>query len=515
MATLNDYENNNGRERSNAYLPSSIRAFVGASDRVMTQDFQAFLPMYQGVEQLAVFNNRLAAEFACGFTKLNLETLRSGAAPRLLNILVSKTCGKVWYQGKGEEKKFNEKLDRNYFTDVLGKTFTETAQTGRSIMVLYNKTDEDLEISTYNLFRHRIRKDKLNNVLEAWIYLVKLNSDMSDYENVVCEHRFYKKTKDKATDKEVIKPYQEFLVYAIDYRNSTRKEAKTTVLEQVPEAIQNNYPNIKFNSAVELNLPSIGVYNIRQSSTNKKFLDSDVPEAMFVDALDTIVELETGITGKEVDKNIGRGQVLVPEFEQMPDSYMDLDLGGRMMRTVSTGATKDPMFKKYPSRSTEDSKPQNVQFDIRSADWISQIDNAEARLCACVGVSVLDYDPRLLQTGQRTDDEINAMTDITAQTVKDLRNRNEKEINHLLADVATYFKLNPVTIRWSLEAILNPSKNIALINQKLDSGLISKKAAVRQANPDLSEDEFEEMYKEIEAETKANPVTTPQAYENF
>ena len=161
----------------------------------------------------------------------------------------------------------------------------------------------------------------------------------------------------------------------------------------------------------------------------------------------------------------------------------------------------------YPSRSMEDSKPINTQFDLRSDQWIQQISDDTARLCANIGMTVLDYDPRLLQAGQRTDDEINSMTDITANTVKGFREINEAKINALLTDVATFFKLNvKVSIRWSMASILNPSKNTDIIIRQLDAGLISRKEAIRRANPDLNEKEIDDLYKEVVDERGAMAI---------
>ena len=168
----------------------------------------------------------------------------------------------------------------------------------------------------------------------------------------------------------------------------------------------------------------------------------------------------------------------------------------------------------YPSRSMEDSKPINTQFDLRSDQWIQQISDDTARLCANIGMTVLDYDPRLLQAGQRTDDEINAMTDITANTVKGFREIIEAKINALLTDVATFFKLNvKVSIRWSMASILNPSKNTDLIIRQLQAGLISRKEAIRRANPDLNEKEVDDLYKEVVAEQGA--MAAENAFNNF
>jgi hypothetical protein len=224
--------------------------------------------------------------------------------------------------------------------------------------------------------------------------------------------------------------------------------------------------------------------------------------------------LDSSITGKEVDKEIGRGRILYPDFEQGSMGVMDPSMmGSRVMRSLSM-QNQSPIMTPYPSRSMEDSKPINTQFDLRSDQWIQQISDDTARLCANIGMTVLDYDPRLLQVGQRTDDEINSMTDITANTVKGFREINEAKINALLTDAATYFKLNvKVSIRWSMASILNPSKNTDLIIRQLQAGLISRKEAIRRANPDLTAKEVDDLYKAVEAEQGA--MATENAFNNF
>ncbi len=496
--TILDYD------KTNKYLPETLRQFVGTADRVVHQDFAQFMPFFSGVELSAVFNNMVAAEFAGGFTNLNYQYLRSGTAPQLLKTFVSKSVGQVWYQAEDEnEVVFNDYLERNYFSDNLKKATKEAAMTGRSIMVVYPK-DAKVEIATYNLFRHRVVFDSKKNIKEAWIYINRIDNKDS-YSNVICEHRYYGKDGT---------PYQRFMVYQFDCRAVGKAIPKEVDDDYIPKNILKAYPDITFNKSMKLEYPNIGVYDIKQTLTNSKFIDVDIPEALFVDALDTGVCLDSSITGKEVDKEIGRGRILYPDFEQSSIGVMDTSImGSRVMRSLNF-QNQSPIMTPYPSRSMEESKPLNVQFDLRSEQWIQQISDDTARLCANIGMTVLDYDPRLLQAGQRTDDEINAMTDITANTVKGFREINEAKINALLTDVAAYFKLNvKVSIRWSMSSILNPSKNTDLIIRQLNAGLISRKEAIRRVNPDLTAKEVDDLYRAVEAEQGA--MATENAFNSF
>ena len=512
--TILDYD------KLNKFLPDSLRNFVGAVNRVYQQDYRQFFCMYQGIEQLAVFNNEVAAEFASGFVnRLNYKYLRSGVAPRLLDILVSKAVGRLYYQSEIDEAVLNQVFNKDYFSDSVYKASTEACQTGRSVMVLYGDKEnkENLNIVSYNLFRHKITYDKKDNVDEAWLYLVKIDSNKVGYENIICEHRFYKQVKDKTTGLKVKKPYQEFLVYGITYTNASKEDAEAAQLDKdnIPDEILEAYPDINFGVAQELDMETIGVYDLVYSKTNKKFTDSKIPEAMFVDAVDNALVLDTTLTDKEVEKEIGRGQILIPEFGLGSEinSYQTQAAAGTRMMRVATNY-KNPIIMPYPSRTMEDSKPTSVQFDLRSSEWIAQLDSDTARLCASVGISVLDYDPRLLQTGQRTDDEINAMTDITANTVQKFRNINTRKLNQLLEAVVELLGLEkPVAIRWSMASILNPTKNTDLIIKQLQNGLISRKEAIKRINPDLTENEVEQIYSQVQNEIQAQDINA--SFSNF
>lgn len=502
--TLLDYS------KQNPYLPEALRAFVGATDRMSKQDYTQFITMFNGVEQQAIFNNKTAAEFASGFTDLNYRYLRSGAAPRLKKIVVDKTVGRVYYQSEVDEKVLQEKFDKDYFSDVLYKAFDETAQTGRSLCVVYGDKEhpELVNITSYNLFRHRVIYDNKKNIKEAWLYIVDLKGTKVGFEYVICEHRYYNT---------IGEPMQVFELYGVTYENSNKKDARTRVLadNEIDQNIIDTY-QIDFNKPKKLDMSTIGVYDIVYTKTNSKFIDVDIPEAMFVDAVDNAMALDTSITDKEVEKEVGRGQLLIPEFGMGSDigQYQtQASAGSRMLRTV-TRTYRNPVIMPYPTRSMEDSKPTSVQFDIRSDQWNAQIDNDTARLCASVGVGIIDYDPRLLQTGQRTDDEINAMTDITIQTVTTFRNINERKVNALLGCVCELLDIpQPVAIRWSMAAILNPTKNTELVSKQLERGLISRKEALKRLNPDYTDNEIEQLLNEINNEIENTTITT--AFSNF
>lgn len=496
-------------DKMNKFLPESLRNFVGATNRISRQNFQEFISMYTGIELLAILNNIYAAEYASGYSQFNLMYMRSGVPSKLLEILVSKIVGNVKYQVNGDEKIFNDKFDSFYFSLMLHKAFEQSAATGRGVMAVYGDFDNtEAHLECYNLFRSKLVFGKKNEVKESSFYINRIDGAVVGYEYIVEEHRFYKEKRLDDGTKEYI-PMQEFIVNQSIYKKENKEDAETRRLELVPDDIQRKYPDIKFNQPRELKgFNSIGVFYIDFTPVNKKFPELRIPEAMFVDAVDNALMLETSITDREVEKEIGRGQILMPELGGAGfDGYQtQANVGTSVLRTVQTHY-KNPVFQKYPSMRPEDCKPQNVQFDIRADQWETSIKGDIERLCSSVGIGVIDYMPSLLGGTQRTDDEINALTDMTANTVMKLRTLNTYQINKCLECVGVLLQVpTPISIRWSMASIMNPTKNADLVIKQLQSGLISRKEAIKRANPDLSEAELEELYNAIQNEVAAQDI---------
>ena len=515
MSNLNiDYS------KDNEFLPQNIRAFLSQDNRVVVQTFDAYFTLFDSANKYVLLNNWVAAKFASGFTRMNYMTLRSGVAPRLLKIKCDKTVGKLFYQApEDSEKKVDEILPKDYLSKMIYEAFDKAYRTGRCLIGLYKSAeDEKPYLRCYDAFRHEIDFDKEGNIAEARMFLIVMEDIATNFAKYfIIEKRYYKDGK----------PYQKMVLRYQRYNSEKANRIEADVLEvetkDIPKWLKDKFKDIKFNSEQELeSYIDLGVYHIDSSAVNSKFPDSKIPEAMFVDAVDTLVMTDQSLTDKEVEKHLARAQVLVPEFgkEYMPNVYGALPQNqSAVAPAISFGQNvKNPLIAKYPTKSMEESKPQNVQFDFRPEQWAYSINEDICRLCAIVGIGVIDYDSRLLGgSSQRTDDEINAMTDITRQTVEASRNLNEPEINKLLACLSALYELpSPVKIRWSMATIINPSKNALRITQLYNAQLISKKQALKELYPDLMENEIDDLYKEIEQETSYNPEKEIlKDYDNF
>ena len=513
MATNIDYE------KENQYLPQNIRQFIANADKIHVQSYDMFFSLFSDYVKYPLYNNWMAAKFSSGWTVLNHSSLQSGIAPRLLNIKVSKICGKVYYQApKESEEDVAAKLPKEYLSRKLYEAFDKSARTGRALMTLYNdQNKEEAYIEVFDAFRHDLVFNNKKEIVEAKMFIAKLDGINTSNDNYyIVEKRFYKNDL----------PYQTIKVQYQTYTNVSRDKVERSIeLEDkdIPSWLQEKYQDIRFNKEVQLEgFSDLGVYHIDETATNSKFPDSDIPQAMFVDALDELVSIENSLTAKEVEKTLGRGQVLLPTFGKEYIPPMTTSIGSSARNLVAPAmlgnqAFKNPIISQYPSKSMEDCKPTPVQFDFRPDQWEITLNADIERLCALVGLSILDYNPKLIGSNNRTDDEINCMTDITALTVQTARNLNELEINKMLACVSSIYGLpKPVSIRWSMASILNPTKNSYLVSQQLAAGLLSRKEAIKRLNPDLSDSEIDDLYNEIMKEIQAtNKDVVIDEFNNF
>ena len=494
---LNDYS-------PNRYLPETLRVWLNQPNKVYSLVEINYLRIFSGYDLMAVLNNKFASNLASGYTEANRSNLMSGIAPRLLQILVNKVVNKVDYIGYKNCEEIEKVVSKDYLTLKLKKSFNNAIRTGRDLLVLYVPKDgsKGIKIQNVDCFRHIVTFDdeKINDVL---ILLNQQEMRANCYYNIF-EHRFYKDGK----------PYMEYVLNRMEWNNDKLDETEKVIIskeetEKLVKTIKNNsefsfLKEYKFYNPVELPFDDLGCYHVDNTFDNAKFPNTTIPESRFVNIQDKVMEIENSLTYKEVDKNIGRGRAVIPSAFNFTQGLTKA--GGNSTNLANRGAFNNPLdstyFIQYNTNAMDKAiAPQGIQFDIRSDAWRTALNGEIGDLCAAFGISILDYDPRLLQTGQRTDDEINAMTDITASTVEELRSMNEYQINLMLNSIAKFLDYKtPLEIKWSVAAIINPMKNQELISKQLTDGTISRKEAIKRSNPDFTSDEVEEQLKIIQEE---------------
>lgn len=490
-------------EKLNQNLPETLRLLVGQRNRVTKSVEYNYLRLQSPQEQLAVLNNYNAYEIATGFSQaVHYTNLMTGTAPRLKNILRNKICSRVMVEGDDSTLALiKAKYSEARLTKDLKKAYDNAISTGRGVMVLDYIKDK-IKIRHFNLFRSRFTYDSAGDITQADLFVQIKDTSAFDYLTVI-ERRYYNSDN---------KPCQKYVVCKVSWDKDNDLSSRIHELEskEISDAIKKLFEGITFNREVELvGYNDLGVYLIDNDISNDKYPYTTIPQSHFVDVQDILVEREQSETFKVVDKHLGRGRVIKPSI--MKTGFNAGAIGGNLSNMTFNPNMYAPqgddqtIFTQYESMTMDDCRPQSIQFDLRAEQWRTDINGLIGDICAVFGLTVLDFDPRLLVAGQRTDDEINAMNDITRATVNDMRDINEETINNFINQVASLVGANtPVFIRWSMQSIMNPLRNSQLVQTQLANGTISQRTAIKRENPDYTDKEIEEEIERINNERQTN-----------
>lgn len=499
-------------EKLNQNLPETLRLLVGQRNRVTKSVEYNYLRLQPPQEQLAVLNNYNAYEIATGFSQaVHYTNLMTGTAPRLKNILRNKICSRVMVEGDDSTLAlFKAKYSEARLTKDLKKAYDNAISTGRGVMVLDYIKDK-IKIRHFNLFRSRFTYDYAGEITQADLFVQIKDTSAFDYLTVI-ERRYYNRDN---------KPCQKYVVCKVAWDKDNDLSSRIHELEskEISDAVKKLFEGITFNREVELvGYNDLGVYLIDNDISNDKYPYTTIPQSHFVDVQDILVEREQSETFKVVDKHLGRGRVIKPSI--MKTGFNAGPIGGNLSNMTFNPNMYAPqgddqtIFTQYESMTMDDCRPQSIQFDLRAEQWRTDINGLIGDICAVFGLTVLDFDPRLLVAGQRTDDEINAMNDITRATVNDMRDINEETINNFINQVASLVgATTPIFIRWSMQSIMNPLRNSQLIQTQLSNGTISQRTAIKRENPDYTDKEIEEEIERINNERKTNDYN--QAFNEF
>lgn len=499
-------------EKLNQNLPETLRLLVGQRNRVTKSVEYNYLRLQAPQEQLAVLNNYNAYEIATGFSQaVHYTNLMTGTAPRLKNILRNKICSRVMVEGDDSTLAlFKAKYSESRLTKDLKKAYDNAISTGRGVMVLDYIKDK-IKIRHFNLFRSRFEYDYAGEITQADLFVQIKDTSAFDYLTVI-ERRYYNRDN---------KPCQKYVVCKVSWDKDNDLSSRIHELEskEISDAVKKLFEGITFNREVELvGYNDLGVYLIDNDISNDKYPYTTIPQSHFVDVQDILVEREQSETFKVVDKHLGRGRVIKPSI--MKTGFNAGPIGGNLSNMTFNPNMYAPqgddqtIFTQYESMTMDDCRPQSIQFDLRAEQWRTDINGLIGDICAVFGLTVLDFDPRLLVAGQRTDDEINAMNDITRATVNDMRDINEETINNFINQVASLVgATTSIFIRWSMQSIMNPLRNSQLIQTQLSNGTISQRTAIKRENPDYTDKEIEEEIERINNERKTNDYN--QAFNEF
>lgn len=477
------------------FLPETLRSVINQRNRILGEDDTFFIRTFPYEKRIAMLNNYQASKLASGFVpSIHTNLLNAKIISAIHKKLVNKICSNVVIEGEPDKDISVVKDSIKQFSKRIKELTSYCLSRGEACLTI----DNELNLSVYPLARYNLELDNNGNITEAMLYKQLFDGSTKYIKYVLMEHRYLKN--DKA--------YLEYNVIRFEFNNVDKMEEdlKNYKLEKtdLPASIINALNGVEINKPIEIN--KLGVYLVKNTEINLLNPFSNIGESQYLDVYDDSVALDTTFTYKEIDKYLGRGRVLVPSLQQTLPQSIQISSDGKIAKKVSYNKHNNfdyTFMQPYENlNSMNNAHPQSMQFNLRTAEWLADKNDLVVEICTKCGLSIFDYNPTF-STGARTAREIDELSDITAQTVNEKRGYLTIAINEMLKDICDMLGRSDLSlfIKWDKSTIVNTASNIELVINKYQQGLISKRTALKDLNPNWNDAEIDAELERINSET--------------
>lgn len=478
-----------------AYLTPTIRDYLKNREKTFAEDDSFFTKIAPQEKMVAYRNNYQAYRYAVGnVPELHNTMLSSKVVSTIHKKLLSKIVNNVSVEGESDEAKALLMSSIVDFPKKIRQAVSHALLRGEAVLTIDKLGDNKVAIQIYPLARYDLMVNANGEIIEAKLYKQLIDGDNKFIKYLLAEHRG--KTSGGYYSEYTLTRYEASTIIGND-----KYEAHQLEENDIPPSIKRQLGDIELNKKRQLTC--LGVYRLANTHDNLLCPNSDVGESQYLDAIDDIVVYETSYTFREVDKNIGRGRVLMPSIGKMFDSSIreTKTLNGSIKRLAPTSYMDYTFISPYENYG-EKGVPQSIQFALRTEEWSKDMADCLSRICTKCGLSVYDYDPTLFG-GVRTAREIDELSDLTKATVKEKHSIYTDTLNSLLKDCALLLGLSDIDvfIKWDKSTTENAAANNEIVLARYNARLCSAKTAIMNLNPNWSEAEVEAELERIESET--------------
>lgn len=262
----------------------------------------------------------------------------------------------------------------------------------------------------------------------------------------------------------------------------------------VRKAIASSYPDIRFNQPTLLPFAdSLGCELVKWTEGIDGIPNLPFGESALQSMIPYLMSWDYYNAAANTDMYLGRGRVLAPQA-------VTKVTGGNYNSGFS-----DFLYTKYESANPDDQKPIPLQFELRAEEWQKIRDTLIENIAINTGVNISTIASFLTDNTARTAREISTEENDTAAFVDEKRALIEKPVNRILALVTGYHgDKDKVVVRWSGAGLTNRHTLTELISMAKSGGFLSQYKAVQMFNFDDDDEQVQEEYERIKAETSEN-----------
>lgn len=477
------------------FLPQTLRSVINQRNSIIGEDDTFFIRTFPYEKRIAMLNNYQASKLASGFVPgIHTNLLNAKIISAIHKKLVNKICSNVEIEGE-PDKDISVVLNSvKKFSKTIKELTSYCLSRGEACLSI----DNELNLSVYPLARYSLQFDNNANLIEAHLYKQLFDGSTKYIKYVLVEHRFSKGDKF----------YYEYNVIRFEFHKLDNFDEDLVRYklnkEDLPPKIIEALDGVEINKPIEIK--KLGVYLVKNTEINLLNPFSNIGESQYLDVYDDSVALDTTFTYKEVDKYLGRGRVLMPSLQQAIPQSIQISADGKIAKKVPYSKNNNfdyTFMQPYENlNAMNNSQPQSMQFNLRTTEWLADKNDLVVEICTKCGLSIFDYNPTF-STGARTAREIDELSDITAQTVNEKRSYLTLAINDLLRDICEILGRNDLSlfIKWDKSTIVNTASNTELVINKYQQGLISRRTALKDLNPNWNDAEIDAELERINSET--------------
>ncbi len=264
--------------------------------------------------------------------------------------------------------------------------------------------------------------------------------------------------------------------------------------KSVRKAFKADYNTCKLNKPLAMNgFNTLGCYLLKGSDDISDVPQIGLGESLLANVMTYLYEYDFYNTCFNTDMYLARGRILVPAALQSPTAKSG---------TQNSGLDSF-LFTKVETMTTDEQKPDAIQFELRSAEWREARNILLESIATGIGISVSTLASYLADGGNRTAREVSAEESATTLFIENARRRFEKPLNDLIADVLRFYGYtDDVEVRWSRAGMTNTTVLVDTLSKAVENGLISRRKAHDAFNFDDDEEQNAEDYKLVLQEEK-------------
>lgn len=339
-------------------------------------------------------------------------------------------------------------------------------------------------------------------------YVVEERFYANEYDNKLYKKKYEQKIRQLlvAPELKIGEPYVVYRVYRLQGQvndfNESINMGKELEWEEIPEeqrqSIKQSFGAIRLNLPQKLPFTDIGVDMLKWTSFISNLPQLPFGESALANVQAYLFEYDYMNSCMNTDFYLGRGRVIVPKSLTSPQNRAVTGAN------VFNKGLDDFLYTKVEYASTEDKKPEPIQFDIRSQEWINSRNHLIENIATTMGISPSTLASYLNDNSARTAREISSEESATALYVENRRRLFLKPLNDLLKRALLYYGYTDcVTIKFSKSGQTNTTLLTENTISQYNAGLISQYQAVKNLNPDATEEEVQAELNRINSDRKA------------